>query len=81
VNRVLCAALAAVVLLVLTAACEMPVGVPAGTVTSKGIVQDKQNHTTCYWLKVRDDKGRVKRGCVPVGKWKKVGKGDHWAGQ
>lgn len=79
-NRIVPAALAAVAL-VLTSACEMPKGVPAGTVTGKGITNDKQNHTTCYWLKVRDDDGRVKRGCVPVGKWKKVGKGDHWAGQ
>jgi hypothetical protein len=66
-------------LLTLTAACEA--GIPAGTVTSKGVVNNTSNNSKCYWISVRHDNGGKTKGCIALAKWRKVAKGDHWSGQ
>lgn len=69
----------AAVLLILSTACD-PGSIAAGTVTSKGITRNTTNKTDCHWIKVRHNDGSKSQGCIPLAKWKKVHKGDHWTG-
>jgi hypothetical protein len=77
--RRLVTAVLATTLLILTTACD-PGSVPSGTVTSKGHIRNASNNTDCWWIKVRHDDGTNTQGCIPIAKWNKVRKGDHWTG-
>jgi hypothetical protein len=78
-NRLIAVALASALLL-LTTACEPGKPIAAGTVTSKGITRNTQNHSTCHWIKVSHNDGTKSQGCIAIARWKKATKGEHWSG-